>query len=178
MLRLPLYALLVQSALAQRAIHWVIRVSSLEDTLKFTTDFLGMTLLRHEENADACELTCNGAYNTSWSKTMVGYGPEDANYALELTYNYGVDRYSVGEGLQRFVLHLPNRDERLAKAAEAGFRVVHEVDGGLVTGPDGYQFEIRELDKDTSEAVPWQPSPSGFGHIVLRAADPTALAEW
>ena len=72
---------------AGRLLHWVIRVSSLEDTLAFTSDVLNMTVLRHEENDQPCPLTCNGVFDTPWSKTMVGYGPEDTSYALELTYN-------------------------------------------------------------------------------------------
>ena len=74
----------------ERVLHWVIRVSSLEKTLAFMTDVLGMKVLRHEENDEPCPLTCNGVFDTPWSKTMVGYGPEDTSYALELTYNYGI----------------------------------------------------------------------------------------
>jgi hypothetical protein len=35
-----------------------------------------------------CKATCNGPYDNMWSKTMVGYGPEDGHFVLELTYNY------------------------------------------------------------------------------------------
>lgn len=45
---------LAEHASAQRVLHWVIRVSSLEETLAFTTDVLGMKVLRHEENAEPC----------------------------------------------------------------------------------------------------------------------------
>lgn len=103
---LLLVALLPDPASAQRVLHWVIRVSSLEDTISFATDVLGMQVLRHEENDEPCPLTCNGVFDTPWSKTMVGYGPEDAHYALELTYNYGIPSYEVGGGLQRFVIHM------------------------------------------------------------------------
>ena len=40
-----------------------------------------MKVLRHEENDEPCPLTCNGVFDTPWSKTMVGYGPEDTSYA-------------------------------------------------------------------------------------------------
>lgn len=36
----------------------------------------------------------------AWSKTMIGYGPEEQNFALELTYNYGIDGYKNGDDLQ------------------------------------------------------------------------------
>lgn len=31
---------------------------------------------------------------------MIGYGPEKENFALELTYNYGIDGYDFGNDLQ------------------------------------------------------------------------------
>ena len=54
-----------------RAIHYVIRVSELEEVLEFTDKVLGMKVLRHEENEAACEITCNGDFDNAWSKTMV-----------------------------------------------------------------------------------------------------------
>ena len=55
-----------------------------------------MHVHRHEEFASGCEATCNGPYGGAWSKTMCGYGTEDKNFALELTYNYGIDSYASG----------------------------------------------------------------------------------
>ena len=52
-----------------------------------------MTLLRHEEFENPCEATCNGRFNNSWSKSMIGYGPENDNFALEIIYNFGIKKY-------------------------------------------------------------------------------------
>ena len=92
-----------------RAIHYVIRVSELEEVLEFTDKVLGMKVLRHEENAAACEITCNGDFDNAWSKTMVGYGPESEGYALELTYNYGVRSYKEGNALESILIAVPGR---------------------------------------------------------------------
>jgi lactoylglutathione lyase len=165
LLRLLLLAI-AHAASAQRLLHWVIRVSSLEETVAFTTDVLGMKVLRHEENAEPCPLTCNGVYNTPWSKTMVGYGPEDGSYALELTYNYGIEKYEPGEGLRHFVLHVPNARDVLERARAKGL----QVDGNMITGPDAYHYELLEADA----ATPVEP----FRSVVLSAADPAALAKW
>uniref|UniRef100_A0A8C2J759 Glyoxalase domain containing 4 n=1 Tax=Cyprinus carpio TaxID=7962 RepID=A0A8C2J759_CYPCA len=35
-------------------------------------------------------------YDGKWSKTMVGFGPEDDHFVAELTYNYGVGEYRFG----------------------------------------------------------------------------------
>ena len=35
-------------------------------------------------------------YNGLWSKTMIGYGSEDDNFVIELTYNYEIGSYRSG----------------------------------------------------------------------------------
>uniref|UniRef100_A0A2K6T923 Glyoxalase domain containing 4 n=1 Tax=Saimiri boliviensis boliviensis TaxID=39432 RepID=A0A2K6T923_SAIBB len=35
-------------------------------------------------------------YDGKWSKTMVGFGPEDDHFVAELTYNYGIGDYKLG----------------------------------------------------------------------------------
>ena len=35
-------------------------------------------------------------YDGKWSKSMVGYGPEDNHFVVELTYNYGLGSYQLG----------------------------------------------------------------------------------
>lgn len=74
----------------QRPLHWVFKIGDLKQTLDFYEGSFGMHVHRHEEFASGCEATCNGPYGGSWSKTMVGYGQEDENYALELTANVRV----------------------------------------------------------------------------------------
>ena len=36
-------------------------------------------------------------YDGKWSKSMVGYGPEDNHFVVELTYNYGLGSYQLGD---------------------------------------------------------------------------------
>ena len=166
--RLLLLLAALELGSAQRVLHWVIRVSSLEDTVSFATDVLGMQVLRHEENAEPCPLTCNGLFDTPWSKTMVGYGPEDSHYALELTYNYGIDAYEKGHGLQKFVLTIDDAASALSRAKARG----NTVEGNVVDGPDGYKYELLEHVKTGAGAV--EP----LGAVVLRAADAQAMAKW
>uniref|UniRef100_A0A2K5CU82 VOC domain-containing protein n=1 Tax=Aotus nancymaae TaxID=37293 RepID=A0A2K5CU82_AOTNA len=53
-------------------------------------------VLRHEEFEEGCKAACNGPYDGKWSKTMVGFGPEDDHFVAELTYNYGIGDYKLG----------------------------------------------------------------------------------
>ena len=39
-------------------------------------------------------------YDGLWSKSMVGFGPEDNHFVVELTYNYGVKKYKRGNDFQ------------------------------------------------------------------------------
>lgn len=41
-------------------------------------------------------LYLHSPYDGKWSKTMVGFGPEDDHFVAELTYNYGVGDYQLG----------------------------------------------------------------------------------
>ena len=39
-------------------------------------------------------------YDGKWSKTMAGFGPEDDHFVVELTYNYGIKEYQLGNDFQ------------------------------------------------------------------------------
>jgi len=45
-------------------------------------------------------------YDGKWSKSMIGYGEEDRHFVLELTYNYGIGSYQLGNDFQVFCLQL------------------------------------------------------------------------
>ena len=55
-----------------------------------------MKILRHEEFKVECEASCNGGFKSPWSKTMIGYGPESENFALEIVFNHNVKKYQEG----------------------------------------------------------------------------------
>jgi lactoylglutathione lyase len=82
--------------------------------------------------------TCNGPYAGAWSKTMIGFGPERENFALELTYNYGIDGYDFGNDLQYIALSVPDAK---AKADLLGYAYTEDPANGslLIHGPDSYK---------------------------------------
>ena len=93
----------VDFILSPRPLHWVFKVSDLRKTVDLLK-VLGMRVLRHEEFESGCAATCNGPYSGYWSKTMIGFGSEDDNFVLELTYNYGVSSYKRGNDLVAVLL--------------------------------------------------------------------------
>ncbi|KAH8065934.1 hypothetical protein JL722_324 [Aureococcus anophagefferens] len=146
------------------AAHYVIRTSDLHATLEFTARVLGLVVLRHEENPEACPITCNGDYAVPWSKTMVGTRAEDEAYALEITYNYGVDGYARLR-LHLFEMYVDDAAAAAARATALGY----SVHGTSVVGPDGYAFKLR--DRPAGRREP-------FKSVHFEVADPKATAAW
>lgn len=141
---------LLPTALSRSA-HWVLKIGNLKESMKFYEGVLGMKVLRHEEFDSGCEATCNGPYGGQWSKTMIGYGPERDYFALELTYNYGIDSYAFGNDLQFIALQCPGAKE---KALALGYTVIDDIETSVedkqdekegiytIIGPDSYKYRI------------------------------------
>ena len=138
-----------------RALHWVLKIGNLKDSLDFFENVIGLRVLRHEEFDSGCEATCNGPYGGAWSKTMIGYGPEAENFALELTYNYGINGYQFGNDLQYIALAKP---AALVRAASLGV----PVEGNIIKGPDNYKYKIIQPVAGRAEA---------FAVVGLRVAN-------
>jgi len=70
---------------------------------------------------------------------MVGYGTEITNTSLELTYNYGVDSYDLGNDLRYIAIAARDFGDR---AIAGGFDVSPVLPGGYqtVTSPDGHRY--------------------------------------
>jgi lactoylglutathione lyase len=124
-----------------RMLHTMLRVGDLDRSVKFYTEVLGMKLLRTTDRPEQ-----------KYSLAFVGYDTEDKAAVIELTYNYGVDKYDLGSAFGHIALEMPD----VAKACDAvrakGGTVTREagpVKGGttviaFVADPDGYKIEFIE----------------------------------
>ncbi|PSC76476.1 Glyoxalase domain-containing 4 [Micractinium conductrix] len=83
-----------------------------------------------------------------WSKSMLGYGPEDTNFVLELTYNYGVAAYKLGNDFG--YLKIRNR-VAYANLEERSLGTEVEFNVRDVRSPDGHTFRV--LNEDPREDV-------------------------
>ncbi|CAH0604820.1 unnamed protein product [Chrysodeixis includens] len=132
-----------------RALHFVFKVADRTLTAKFYREILGMKVLRHEEFSEGCEAACNGPYANRWSKTMVGYGPEDSHFVVELTYNYGITHYEQGND---FVGLTVQSSESLKRAAANNWPVKEQNGLKYLEAPGGYKFFVvdkpQPVDKD------------------------------
>jgi lactoylglutathione lyase len=124
-----------------RILHTMLRVGDLKRSLAFYTDVLGMKLLRTTDRPEQ-----------KYTLAFVGYGDESQGAVLELTYNYGVDRYDLGAGFGHVAIEVPNAAEACAAVRAKGGSVTREagpVKGGttviaFVQDPDGYKIELIE----------------------------------
>ena len=70
---------------------------------------------------------------------MVGYGPEDNHFVVELTYNYNISSYKLGNDFQGITIQ---SSECLERAKTAGWPVKTEQGRSVLEAPGGYKFFI------------------------------------
>nr|CAI5841450.1 unnamed protein product [Callosobruchus analis] len=129
--------------LTGRALHYVFKIPDRKETMRFYRNVLGMSVQRHEEFAEGCEATCNGPYKGRWSKTMVGYGPEDKHFVIELTYNYGIHSYEKGND---FISITVKSKQALERAQKEDWPILPD---NKLEAPGGYIFQIIDEDQPT-----------------------------
>jgi lactoylglutathione lyase len=126
-----------------RVLHTMLRVGDLDRSVKFYTEVLGMKLLRTTDRPDQ-----------KYSLAFVGYDDEDKTAVLELTYNYGVDKYEAGTAYGHVALAVPDAAKACEEVKKRGGKVTREagpVKGGttviaFVEDPDGYKIELIQRD--------------------------------
>ncbi|XP_008548307.1 glyoxalase domain-containing protein 4 [Microplitis demolitor] len=132
-----------------RALHYVFKIPDRKLTVKFYREVLGMKVLRHEEFSEGCDAACNGPYDNRWSKTMIGYGPEDTHFVIELTYNYGINNYEFGNDFQGITIKSKDVIER---AKKLNWPIEEESGFSVLKAPGGYKYfiinEPQVADKD------------------------------
>eukprot|EP00062_Callorhinchus_milii_P015300 gi/632965409/ref/XP_007898876.1/ PREDICTED: glyoxalase domain-containing protein 4 [Callorhinchus milii] len=135
-----------------RSLHFVCKVADRPRTVSFLRNVLGMKVLRHEEFEEGCKASCNGPYDGKWSKTMIGFGSEDNHFVLELTYNYGVGSYHLGNDFLGMTLQ---SSKAVRKAKQEGWALSEAGDGIFVTeAPGGYKILL--VDKEEPQTDPVQ----------------------
>jgi lactoylglutathione lyase len=122
-----------------RFLHTMLRVGDLQRSVKFYTEVLGMKLLRTTDRPEQ-----------KYSLAFVGYDDEKRAAVLELTYNYGVERYELGTAFGHVAIGVPDVKQSCDKVRANGGKVTREagpVKGGtsviaFVEDPDGYKIEF------------------------------------
>ncbi|HWS13969.1 MAG TPA: lactoylglutathione lyase [Rhodocyclaceae bacterium] len=122
-----------------RILHTMLRVGDLERSLKFYTEVLGMRLLRRSDYPDG-----------KFTLAFVGYQDEADGAVLELTYNWGVDRYDLGTAYGHVALEVDDAYRACEEIRGRGGVVTREAGPmkhgttviAFVQDPDGYKVEL------------------------------------
>jgi lactoylglutathione lyase len=124
-----------------RILHTMLRVGNMERSVQFYTKVLGMKVLRTTDRPEQ-----------KYALTFVGYDDESRASVLELTYNYGVDKYDLGSAYGHVAIEVDNAAKTCEAVRAKGGKVTREagpVKGGttviaFVEDPDGYKIEFIE----------------------------------
>ena len=122
-----------------RILHTMLRVGDLDRALAFYTEVLGMRLLRRQDYPEG-----------KFTLAFVGYGPETETAVLELTWNWGVDKYELGTGYGHVAIAVPDAYAACAEIKRRGGTVTREAGPmkhgstviAFVEDPDGYKIEL------------------------------------
>lgn len=129
-------------------LHTMIRVGNLDRSITFYTDVMGMKLLRKSENPEY-----------KYTLAFVGFGEETTGQAvIELTYNWGVDSYELGNAFGHLAIGEEDIYARCDAITAAGGKVTRApgpVAGGsteiaFVEDPDGYKIELIQKKSATA----------------------------
>ncbi|SFC39006.1 lactoylglutathione lyase [Pseudoalteromonas denitrificans] len=122
-----------------RLLHTMLRVSDLDKSISFYTQVLDMKELRRSENTQY-----------RYTLVFIGYGNEDNNSVIELTYNWDTNSYEHGTAFGHLAIEYDDIYKACENIKQLGGIVSREpgpVLGGsteiaFVKDPDGYSIEL------------------------------------
>lgn len=126
-----------------RLLHTMIRVKDLDKSLKFYCDVLGMKLLRQKDYPGG-----------KFTLAFVGYGEESDHTVIELTYNWGVHEYEIGDAFGHIAIGVTDINKTCQEIKAQGGKITREPGPmkhgttviAFVEDPNGYKVELIEID--------------------------------
>jgi lactoylglutathione lyase len=122
-----------------KILHTMLRVGDLDRSIAFYTEVLGMRVLRRHDYPDG-----------KFTLAFVGYQDEADGAVIELTYNWGVDKYELGTAYGHIALEVEDASTACDEIRKRGGKVVREAGPmkhgttviAFVEDPDGYKIEL------------------------------------
>ena len=122
-----------------RLLHTMLRVSDLNQSVRFYTDVLGMRLLRQKDYPEG-----------KFTLAFLGYGDESQHTAIELTHNWDTNSYDLGNGFGHIAVEVEDVYQACQKIKDLGGEIVREAGPmkhsttilAFVKDPDGYLIEL------------------------------------
>ena len=122
-----------------RILHTMLRVGNLDRAIKFYTEVLHMQVLRREDYPEG-----------KFTLAFVGYGSELSHTVLELTHNWDIDSYDLGNAFGHIAIEVENAYQACEAVKQAGGKVIREAGPmkhgttviAFIEDPDGYKIEF------------------------------------
>ena len=122
-----------------RLLHTMLRVGDLDRSIAFYTEVLGMRLLRRHDYPEG-----------KFTLAFVGFQDEAEGAVIELTHNWGVESYELGNGYGHIALEVPDAYAACEAIKTRGGKVTREAGPmkhgstviAFVEDPDGYKIEL------------------------------------
>lgn len=122
-----------------RILHTMLRVGDLDRSIKFYTDVLDMKLLHRKEYPEG-----------KFTLAFVGHQDEADGAVLELTYNWGVEKYDIGTGFGHVAIEVDDAYSACERVKQRAGKVTREAGPmkhgstviAFVEDPDGYKIEF------------------------------------
>ncbi len=134
-----------------RLLHTMLRVGNLEESLKFYCELLGMKLLRQKDYPGG-----------KFTLAFVGYGDESDHTVLELTYNWEVEKYDLGDAYGHIAIGVDDIYSTCEEIKARGGKVTREPGPmkhgstviAFVEDPNGYKVELIALSSREANTQP------------------------
>lgn len=125
----------------QRILHTMLRVGNLQRSIDFYTQVIGMQVLRTFDQPEE-----------KYTLTFLGFEEEPNTCVLELTYNYGMSKYELGNAYGHIAIGVTDIQQAATDIKKQNVQFSLEptqLKGGnetiaFLNDPDGYQIELIE----------------------------------
>jgi lactoylglutathione lyase len=98
-----------------RILHTMLRVGNLDRSIAFYTVVLGMKVLRRNEYPEG-----------KFTLAFIGYQEEKDGAVIELTYNWGVEKYDLGSGYGHIAIEVDDARKACELVKQKGGLVTRE----------------------------------------------------
>ena len=120
-------------------LHTMLRVGDLQKSIDFYCKAFGMKEIRRRDVPEG-----------KYTNVFVGYGDDTDHTLIEMTYNYGVEKYEMGGGFGHLAVGVPDVAKACEVAAAAGGTITRPAGPvkfgttiiAFVKDPDGYAIEL------------------------------------
>ena len=127
-------------------LHTMVRVSDLQDSIRFYCDALGLVERRRKESEQ-------GRFTLVFLSA-----PDDGEAMIELTYNWDPEEYTGGRSFGHIAFGVQDIYATCERLQSFGVRILRPPRDGrmaFIRSPDGISVELLQLGQPKARIEPW-----------------------